>query len=124
MESLNLFSEVFMPDISISHNTGTRLAVAAVTGIVGIDFNVRNRNMKEIHVNPTPGIKPDLDKQIGVVLTSPGHIVGAGIEIPPNHPIPAVGGGRSTQRRDGFEGTSLRRVDHGSDLQIIDGGVA
>jgi hypothetical protein len=73
-----------MPDVSIIHDRCALLIIRTIIRQIRIDLNVRHRHMEVIHVHPAALIKPDLHKQIRVVLAAPGDIRRICIEMTPD----------------------------------------
>ena len=113
-----------MSDIPVGHDTGARLIITAVIRKGGLHLDVGNRHMKEIHIHPTAGIKPDLDEHLGVHPTAPTHIRGIGIEMTPDHLVSPGGLVPAPLTPQRLNGDDLHRIDHRPDPKTVDGGVS
>ena len=83
---------VFMPYVSIIHDGYPLLVILTFIGKIRINLYIRHRDMEEVHIDPAAHIKPDLDKEVRVVLAAPGHIIWAGIKMAPDDLISAGSG--------------------------------
>ena len=59
---LIIFVPIFVANIAVSHDGCSLLIIKVVIRKIRIDFNIRHRDMEEVHVYPATHIKPDLHK--------------------------------------------------------------
>ena len=80
--------------------------------------------MEEVHIYPSAHIKPNLYKQIRVILTAPTDIRRTGIEMTPDHPVSTGGGSFSTLFPDRINNPLLFGMNDCPNPQIFSNHIA
>ncbi len=75
--------------------------------------------MEEIHIHPSPAVKPDFHENIRILIAAPVHVIRAGVEIPPDHLVAARGLVLTAFFPDRLDLFAILGVDHGPDPKVF-----